>query len=159
MHWYPQAAPILDAFMDQDARLSAPLDIVVRLYNCTLMVLLDTACFALADPTRRAILVRLARGEATVTELCEPFAISQPAISRHLKVLETARLIERRVHGTRRPCRLNDAGLQALEQWLSLMRDAMARNYDRLDGVLVAMQAVAPATPSHPPAPHRRTPR
>ncbi|MES3033835.1 MAG: metalloregulator ArsR/SmtB family transcription factor [Gemmatimonadota bacterium] len=113
------------------------------------MQLLDTTCFALADPTRRAILVRLAQGEATVTELCEPFAISQPAISRHLKVLETARLIERRVDGTRRPCRLNGAGLDALDAWLSMMREALARNYDRLDSVLVAMQAVTPTTAPH----------
>ena len=80
------------------------------------MVMLDTTFFALADPTRRAILARLARGEATVMELAEPFDISQPAISRHLKVLEGAQLIVRRVDGTKRPCRLNDAGLRSIEQ-------------------------------------------
>ena len=119
------------------------------------MQLLDSTCFALADPTRRSILVRLAQGEATVTELCEPFAISQPAISRHLKVLETARLIERRVDGTKRPCRLNQAGLHALDDWLSMMRDAMARNYDRLDSVLVAMQAADGSTAPPLPAAQR----
>ena len=120
---------------------------------------LDGTCSALADPTRRAILARLAHGEATVMELCEPFAISQPAISRHLKVLEAARLIERRVDGTKRPCRLNDTGITAIEEWLSMLRKAMAANYDRLDAVLVAMRApvTPPVTPSAKPT--RRKPR
>jgi len=101
---------------------------------------LDSAFFALSDPTRRAILARLALGEATVMELAEPFAMSQPAVSRHLKVLEGAGLIGRRAEGTKRHCRLQKRGIEAMEQWLAMMREAMSRNYDRLDGVLAGMQ-------------------
>ena len=101
---------------------------------------LDAAFAALADPTRRAILARLALGEATVMELAEPFEMTQPAISHHLKVLEGAGLIGRRVHGTKRPCRLAPAGVDAIDQWLAMLRDALAKNYDRLDAVLAAMQ-------------------
>jgi DNA-binding transcriptional ArsR family regulator len=100
---------------------------------------LDTAFSALADPTRRAILARLASGEATVMELAEPFEVTQPAISRHLKVLEGAGLIVRRVEGTKRPCRLAPAGIDAIDQWLAMLREALAKNYDRLDEVLAAM--------------------
>ena len=84
--------------------------------------MLDAAFSALADPTRRAILARLARGEATVMELAEPFAMSQPAVSRHLKVLEEAGLIARRVNGSRRPCRLSGEGLGAVDRWLAMLR-------------------------------------
>jgi DNA-binding transcriptional ArsR family regulator len=101
---------------------------------------LDTAFSALADPTRRAILARLASGEATVMELAEPFEITQPAISRHLKVLEGAGLIARRIQGTRRPCRLAPDGVAEIDQWLAMLRDALAKNYDRLDEVLAAMK-------------------
>jgi DNA-binding transcriptional ArsR family regulator len=101
---------------------------------------LDAAFFAISDPTRRAILARLAQGEATVNELAGPFAMSQPAISRHLKVLEVAGLIGRRVEGTRRHCRLQKRGLDAMEQWLAMMHTAMSKNYDRLDGVLATLQ-------------------
>ena len=101
---------------------------------------LDAAFSALADPTRRAILARLASGEATVMELAEPFEMTQPAISRHLKVLEGAGLIVRRVEGTKRPCRLAPAGIDAIDQWLAMLREALAKNYDRLDEVLAAMQ-------------------
>ena len=97
---------------------------------------LDTAFSALADPTRRAILSRLADGEATVNELAEPFDISQPAISRHLKVLEGAGLITRRVDGQRRPCRLEGGTLEELEAWLDMLRRALTANYNRLDAVL-----------------------
>ena len=100
---------------------------------------LDTAFSALADPTRRAILARLASGEATVMELAEPFEITQPAISRHLKVLEGAGLIVRRVEGTKRPCRLAPSGIAAIDQWLAILRNALEKNYDRLDEVLAAM--------------------
>ena len=100
---------------------------------------LDTAFAALADPTRRALLARLAREEATVMELAQPFAMSQPAISRHLKVLEQAGLIQRRVEGTKRPCRLAPEGVAAVDQWLDMLRTALARNYDRLDQVLADM--------------------
>lgn len=102
---------------------------------------LDSGFAALADPTRRAILARLALGEATVTELTQPFEMSQPAISQHLKVLETAGLIERRVDGTRRPRRLATAGIQAMDQWMATLRKALEHNYDRLDGVLAEVQS------------------
>ena len=105
---------------------------------------LDSAFFALSDPTRRAILARLALGEATVMELAQPFEMTQPAISRHLKVLEQAGLIARRVEGTRRPCRLQPAGIQAIDQWLAMMREALSRNYDRLDQVLAGMPSHSP---------------
>jgi DNA-binding transcriptional ArsR family regulator len=100
---------------------------------------LDATFTALADPTRRAILARLARGEATVMEIAQPFEITQPAISRHLKVLESAGLIVRRVAGTKRPCRLAPAGIAAIDQWLAMLREALAKNYDRLDEVLASM--------------------
>jgi DNA-binding transcriptional ArsR family regulator len=102
---------------------------------------LDGPFSALSDPTRRAILLRLASGEATVLELVKPFRMSQPAISRHLKVLEEAGLIERRVAGTKRPCRLARRGLEEAHEWLDMLRQALARNYDRLDAVLEDMQA------------------
>jgi len=73
-------------------------------------------------------------------ELAEPFEITQPAISRHLKVLEGAGLIVRRVEGTKRPCRLAPSGIAAIDQWLVMLRDALAKNYDRLDEVLAAMK-------------------
>ena len=101
---------------------------------------LDAAFFALSDPTRRAILARLARGEATVMELADPFAMTQPAVSQHLKVLEDAGLIARRVDGTRRPRRLAKPGIEAMDQWLAMLRKALDRNYDRLDQVLAAME-------------------
>ena len=102
---------------------------------------LNTSFAALADPTRRAILARLASGEATVNELAEPFDMTQPAISQHLKVLEKAGLIVTRVDGTKRPRRLAKAGIEAMDQWLAMLRKALEKNYDRLDGVLAAMQS------------------
>jgi DNA-binding transcriptional ArsR family regulator len=102
---------------------------------------LDAAFAALADPTRRAILARLASGEATVTELAQPFAMTQPAISQHLKVLERAGLIIRRIDGTKRPRRLAKAGIEALDQWLAMLRKGLETNYARLDDVLAAMQS------------------
>ena len=101
---------------------------------------LDAAFSALADPTRRAILARLALGEATVMELTEPFEMTQPAISRHLKVLEGAGLILRRVEGTKRPCRLAPAAVNEIDQWLAMLRQALSANYNRLDDVLAAMK-------------------
>jgi DNA-binding transcriptional ArsR family regulator len=85
---------------------------------------LDFAFAALADPTRRAILARLAKGEATVMELAGPFEMTQPAISQHLKVLEGAGLIATRVDGTKRPRRLAKAGIDAMDQWLAMLRKA-----------------------------------
>jgi DNA-binding transcriptional ArsR family regulator len=104
------------------------------------MLDLDATFSALADPTRRAILARLALGEATVMELAQPFEMTQPAVSRHLKVLESAGLIVRRVEGTKRPCRLAPDGIAGIEQWLDMLRQALAKNYDRLDEVLATMQ-------------------
>lgn len=103
-----------------------------------MLVTLDSTFAALADPTRRAILARLASGEATVNELVEPFAMSQPAISQHLKVLEDAGLITRRVDGARRPRRLATASIDAMDQWLNMLRKALDKNYDRLDQILAA---------------------
>ena len=101
---------------------------------------LDASFAALGDPTRRAILARLALGEATVTELAKPFEMTQPAISQHLKVLEEAGLIVRRVDGTKRPRRLAKAGIDAMDQWLNMLRRALEKNYERLDEVLAAMK-------------------
>jgi len=97
---------------------------------------LDAAFAALADSTRRAILARLVRGEATVTALGKPFKMTQPAISQHIKVLERAGLIERRVQGTTRPCRLSSPGVEAVNEWLDMLRGALEKNYSRLDDVL-----------------------
>src|ERR1700738_3931391 len=104
------------------------------------MLNLDAAFAALADPTRRAILARLALGETTINELAAPFKLTQPAISRHVKVLESAGLIVRRIEGTRRPCRLAPEGIAEIDQWLGMLRNALAANYDRLDEVLAAMK-------------------
>jgi DNA-binding transcriptional ArsR family regulator len=116
------------------------LNIIYLLYNIVFMDHLNATFAALSDPTRRAILARLARSEATVMELAEPFAMSQPAISRHLKVLESAGLIVRRVEGTKRPCRLAEGGIDAIDQWLAMLRKALTRNYDRLDELLAGMK-------------------
>src|SRR5262249_19584645 len=111
--------------------------IIFELYMVTVKTHnLDSVFSALSDPTRRAILSRLARGEATVMQLAEPFDMTQPAISRHLKALEGAGLISRPPEGTKRPCRLAKAGVEAIDQWLAMMKGALARNYDRLDEIL-----------------------
>jgi DNA-binding transcriptional ArsR family regulator len=102
---------------------------------------LDAAFSALADPTRRAILARLALGEATVLELAAPFAMSQPAVSRHIKVLSDAGLILQRVDGTKRPCRLAPEALSEIDRWLAMLRDALSKNYDRLDALLAGMNS------------------
>jgi len=102
------------------------------------MQTLDTTFSALSDPTRRAILSRLAAGEATVMELAQPFAMSQPAVSRHLRVLEKAGLITRRIEGAKRPCRLAPGCIAEIDQWLELLRRALETNYARLDRVLAA---------------------
>ena len=97
---------------------------------------LDLTFTALADPTRRAILARLAKGEATVNELTAPFAISQPAISRHLKVLEQAGLINRGRDGQRRPCRLRPEPLVEIAAWAQHTHAAWEQRLDRLDAHL-----------------------
>jgi DNA-binding transcriptional ArsR family regulator len=101
---------------------------------------LDAAFSALADPTRRAILARLAKGEATVMELAEPFAMTQPAISQHLKVLEDAGLVTRRVDGAKRPRRLARGGIETMDQWLAMLRNGLEKSYERLDDVLASME-------------------
>ena len=101
---------------------------------------LDTTFAALSDPTRRAILARLATGEATVTELAAPFAISLPAISKHLKVLERAGLILRGRDAQRRPCRLRAAPLGDAAEWLGDYRKFWEESFDRLDEYLNVLQ-------------------
>jgi DNA-binding transcriptional ArsR family regulator len=105
---------------------------------------LDATFAALADPTRRAILARLASGEATVNELAEPFAISQPAISRHLKVLEQAGLISRGVDAQRRPRRLEAEPLAEASAWLENYRRFWEESFERLDSLLDELQAKTP---------------
>ncbi|PTW98947.1 ArsR/SmtB family transcription factor [Pararhodobacter aggregans] len=100
------------------------------------MIALPATFAALSDPTRLAILSRLAQGEASVNDLAALFPISQPAISRHLKVLDEAGLIERRVDGTRRPCRLNPQALAPVRRWISDLERVMEANYARLDALL-----------------------
>jgi len=97
---------------------------------------LDATFSALADPTRRAILARLADGEASVMELAAPFAMSQPAISKHLRVLENAGLITKGRDGQRRPCRIEAEPLEAANEWLERYREFWEQNYQRLDDLL-----------------------
>ena len=102
---------------------------------------LDATFAALADPTRRAILARLMQGEASVMELAEPFAMSQPSISKHLKVLESAGLISRGRDAQRRPCRLEARPLAEANDWLERYRRIWEGNFQRLDALLGALQA------------------
>jgi DNA-binding transcriptional ArsR family regulator len=102
---------------------------------------LDATFAALADPTRRAILARLAAGEATVMQLAEPFAMSQPAVSKHLKVLERAGLITRGREAQRRPCRMEAAPLAEATAWIERYRKIWERNYQRLDDLLDELKA------------------
>ena len=102
---------------------------------------LDATFHALADPTRRAILARLASGDASVRELAAPFAMSQPAISKHLKVLEKAGLIRRRRDAQRRPCRIEAKPLQEANMWIERYRDLWEATYQRLDALLMELQA------------------
>lgn len=101
---------------------------------------LDATFLALADPTRRAILARLTRGEASVAELAEPFAISQPAISKHLKILERARLISVGQDAQRRPRRLDARPLAEASAWLEHYRAAWEASFERLDALLEELQ-------------------
>lgn len=102
---------------------------------------LDLTFAALADPTRRAILARLATGKATVTELAEPFEMSQPAISRHLKVLERAGLISMDVDAQRRPRKLETKRLEQAVDWIERYREIFEQNFQRLDALLEELQA------------------
>ncbi|WP_439498482.1 ArsR/SmtB family transcription factor [Bosea sp. (in: a-proteobacteria)] len=107
---------------------------------------LDATFAALADPTRRAILARLALGEASVTELTQPFAMSQPAISKHLKMLERAGLISRGRDAQRRPCRLEPQALAEANRWLESYRQFWEGTFQRLDALLDEMKADAAKT-------------
>lgn len=102
---------------------------------------LDLTFAALADPTRRAILARLATGEASVQELSEPFEMSQPAISKHLKVLERAGLISVDIDAQRRPRRLEPKRLEEAVDWIERYREIFEQNYQRLDALLEELQA------------------
>jgi DNA-binding transcriptional ArsR family regulator len=102
---------------------------------------LDATFAALADPTRRAILARLAAGEASVNELVEPFDMSQPAISKHLRVLERAGLISRTRDAQRRPCRLEARPLAEADEWLERYREFWEASFDRLDSLLAEMKS------------------
>ncbi|MBP3955590.1 winged helix-turn-helix transcriptional regulator [Gemmata sp. G18] len=102
---------------------------------------LDATFAALADPTRRAILARLAKGEATVTELVAPFKLSQPAISKHLKVLEKAGLISRGRDAQKRPCRIAAEPLAEANEWLENYRALWEANFERLDDLLEELKS------------------
>jgi DNA-binding transcriptional ArsR family regulator len=102
---------------------------------------LDSTFAALADPTRRAILARLAAGEASVGELAAPFAMSQPAVSKHLRVLERAGLISRGREAQRRPCRLEAPALRIATNWLDGLRRHWEESYQRLDALLEDLKA------------------
>lgn len=110
---------------------------------------LDAVFSALADPTRRAILSRLAGGEASVNEIAAPFPISQPAVSRHLKVLERAGLIERGVDEQRRPAKLNAANLAAAVEWLNDFKAYWGASFDQLDDVLLTMKQATEGRTDH----------
>ena len=111
---------------------------------------LDATFAALADPTRRAILARLAVGEASVTELARPFAISQPAISRHLKVLENAGLISRGRDAQRRPRRIEARPLADASEWLETYREIWERRYRELDALLDELTAAKKGSRANP---------
>lgn len=110
-------------------------------YRMTPASRLDAAFSALADPTRRAILARLALGEASVLELAEPFSMSQPAISKHLKVLEQAGLISRGRDAQRRPCRIEGKAFADVEEWLENYRRFWEGQFRQLDALLVELKA------------------
>jgi DNA-binding transcriptional ArsR family regulator len=105
---------------------------------------LDATFAALADPTRRAILARLAAGDASVAELAEPFAMSQPAISKHLKVLEKAGLVSTAQSAQRRPRRIQAAPLEEANAWMEAYRQFWERRYSALDELLGQLQATPP---------------
>ena len=107
---------------------------------------LDAAFAALADPTRRAIVSRLARGDATVTELASPFAMSLPGISKHLKVLERSGLISRGRDAQFRPCHLEGAALDGALDWITTSRREWDERFDKLDALLVGLQSAKKPT-------------
>jgi DNA-binding transcriptional ArsR family regulator len=117
---------------------------------------LSTMFGALADPTRRAILARLALGETTVAELAKPFDISGPAISRHLKVLEHAGLIARGREAQWRPCRIEPQALKRVDEWLEQYRQFWEERLDRLEDYLRKLQSTDPTKPPKPPKEKKR---
>lgn len=125
----------------RDTHFSSRFDSLRAFVYNQMVMNLDLTFAALADPTRRAILARLAAGEATVTELAEPFAMSQPAISKHLKVLERAGLVARGKESQRRPRRLEARPLADADGWLENYRQHWETAFQRLDGVLEEMKA------------------
>jgi DNA-binding transcriptional ArsR family regulator len=116
---------------------------------------LDATFIALADPTRRAILARLMSGEASVNELAEPFSISQPAVSKHLKILERAGLVSRSADGTRRPVKIEAAPMKEAADWLEKYRRFWEQSYKRLDALLEILQT--PVNQSEKPTPTKRS--
>jgi DNA-binding transcriptional ArsR family regulator len=118
---------------------------------------LDATFLALADPTRRAILARLAEGEASVAELAAPFAMSQPAISKHLKVLERAGLISVGQDAQRRPRRIEGRPLAEVSGWLERYRNIWEQNFQRLDGLLDELQRTPARHQGRKPVKKRRT--
>ena len=115
--------------------------LTIELFNRVAKLSLDTAFAALSDPTRRAILARLALGETSVTELAKPFAMSLPAVSKHLKVLERAGLIARGREAQWRPCRLEAGPLKDVADWVDRYRRFWDESLDRLDDYLRKLQA------------------
>jgi DNA-binding transcriptional ArsR family regulator len=115
-------------------------------YGTTVPERLDATFMALSDPTRRAILARLAERELSVTELAAPFAMSQPAISKHLKVLELAGLVSRRQDAQRRPCRIEAGPLAEVTGWLEGYRRLWEGRFQRLDAVLDELKADTPGS-------------
>ena len=111
---------------------------------------LNATFLALADPTRRAILARLALGEASVNELAEPFDMSQPAISKHLKMLERAGLVSRGRDAQRRPCRIEARPLEAAWLWIERYREMWDMNFERLDTLLDELQSTKKAPKRRP---------
>lgn len=105
-----------------------------------LMASLDQIFAALADPTRRGIVVHLARGEATVSELVNQFDLSQPTISSHIKVLESAGIVSRKQEAQTRPCKLELQQLEVLNEWLAQVQDVWEGNYQRLDRLLAELK-------------------
>src|SRR5512134_3471070 len=111
-------------------------------YQAASSARLDATFAALADPTRRAILARLASGDCSVMELAEPFAMSQPAISKHLKVLERAGLVSRGRDAQRRPCRIEAQPLAEANEWIERYREFWEGHFQQLDALLEEMKAV-----------------
>jgi DNA-binding transcriptional ArsR family regulator len=120
---------------------------------------LDAIFAALANPTRRALLTRLAAGELSVTELAAPFDMTQPAISLHLKVLERAGLVSRGRDAQRRPVRVEAKPLEAASTWLDRYREGLDRNFRRLDAVLEQMKAAETGAPRRSRSPQARAPK